>query len=110
MNTQPASKTSNLVYETFTAENGITFGVRLIYKGDYYGLRFMLKNEERKVLVEFYDTRYPHTIFGQFISRYYASTLLEGPVTGLNLQGNVPNWSIDAGTMDKINQFILKNL
>ena len=29
-----------------------------------------------KMLVSFYDTRYNHTQYGQFIGRYYATTLL----------------------------------
>ena len=51
-------------------------------------------------VVEFYDKRYPmHGKPGQFISRYYVSTLREdhfdgAPARGLNLHGGVPEWTI----------------
>ena len=54
-------------------------------------------------LVEFYDGRYPHTPDGQFISRYYTSTLMEShagiPTGGLDLMGYVPTWKIDGRTL-----------
>jgi hypothetical protein len=54
-------------------------------------------------LVEFYDGRYPHTPDGQFISRYYSSTLLNShtgvPTGGLDLMGYEPAWKIDGRTM-----------
>lgn len=44
-------------------ENGVTFNVRIV------------KDKNGNRLVSFYDTRYPHTKYGQFISKYYALTL-----------------------------------
>ena len=58
-------------------------------------------------LVEFYDGRYPHTPDGQFISRYYASTLLEDPHTvGLDLMGYEPSWKVDGKTMKLVLNWI----
>lgn len=54
---------------------------------------------ENQPLVEFYDRRYPHTPDGQFVSRYYESTLLERMDLGLNLDGGIPDWRIDSVAM-----------
>lgn len=59
-------------------------------------------SDQRKV--EFYDTRYPHTIFGQHISAYYAETLLASDAVnhGLCLHGAVPEWNLSATTFSAI--------
>lgn len=51
--------------------------------------------------VEFFDRRYTFTEHGQFVSSYYRSTLLEDfpSGTGLDLQGGVDAWYVDAGNM-----------
>lgn len=75
------------------------FFVRIVRKGDRYGLKFCLTHNENEPMVEFYDSRYPHTEFGQFVSRYNANTLLEGDNTGLYLYGNEPAWTVSAEDM-----------
>jgi hypothetical protein len=50
--------------------------------------------------IEFYDSRYPHTPDGQFITRYYVSTLSlkdygRPQGSGLDLYGSEPDWKID---------------
>jgi hypothetical protein len=79
-------------------DDGRPWVVRLVFNGDKYGLDFKLTHKEEDPLVEFYDARYEHTNYGQFVSRYYASTLLNGelrqPGLGLNLDGGVPEWKI----------------
>ena len=60
-----------------TVEN---FNVRIVNAGDTYGRNDCLVNDKAK-LVEFYDKRYLQDSWmgrGQFVSRYYASTLLDG--------------------------------
>lgn len=61
-------------------------------------------------LVEFYDGRYPHTPDGQFITRYYASTLQNNhtgiPVGGLDLMGYESSWKVDGRTMKMILDWI----
>tara|TARA_R110002012_G_scaffold14105_3_gene59165 strand:+ start:209 stop:514 length:306 start_codon:yes stop_codon:yes gene_type:complete len=66
-----------------------------------------------KMLVSFYDTRYNHTQYGQFIGRYYASTLLglDGYGSGikdrgLNLHGGIDDWSINADNANHVVDFI----
>ena len=88
---------------TFTNnDNGITFKAVMIYEGDRYGRDNCLINDE-EALVEFYDTRFPHTKHGQFISRYFAKTLIGeceysyGDISnGMNLDGGIPSWTISA--------------
>jgi len=62
-------------------------------------------------LIEFYDSRYPHTPDGQFISRYYVSTFLESRSgVGLDLQGYVPDWKIDWKTKSLIRDWVTYHL
>ena len=87
------------------------FNVRIVNKGDKYGLDNCLTHEGDKPLVEFYDTRYPHTEFGQFVSRYYVETILNddgyGPKDcGLILHGGVPEWTLSAKDMDTVRNFL----
>lgn len=79
----------------------VTFNVRLVQKGDEYGLDNKLTHDEDEPLVEFYDTRYPHTEFGQFISRYYRKTLLGSPSVehGLDLHGGERAWVLSPKNM-----------
>jgi hypothetical protein len=87
------------------------FNVRVVNKGEKYGLNFCLTHKQEKPLVEFYDARYPHTEFGQFVSRYYVETILgedgygskEG---GLSLHGGIPEWTVSAKDMDIVRNFL----
>jgi len=84
------------------------FRVRLLSPGDAYGRQDCFTADE--VLVEFYDRTQDPIKFpqGQFISRYYASTLLksEAHVKGLCLHGGIPSWNVDAKTMAEIINWI----
>ena len=85
---------------TVTADNGVTFLVRIVREGERYGRNDCLTHDEPMPLVEFYDTRYPHTERGQFVSRYYADTIAAIPSgRGLDLDGGVPDWTIDGESM-----------
>lgn len=84
------------------ADNGdyAPLNVRVVHPGDAYGLDDVLTNDG-EAMVEFYDARYPHTEHGQFISRYYLSTLNErAPGTGLDLDGGIPDWSVTGDNCD----------
>ena len=78
-------------HKAFTAANGVRFTVRILREGDKYGRNECLKwGDNENFLggwgVEFYDARYPHTKYGQFVSRYYYDTLAKDRCkTGLNL-------------------------
>jgi len=85
--------------------NGVPFNSRIVRKGDSYGRNNCLTHTEDDPLVEFYDARYDHTELGQFVSSYYVSTLTgecewsfgsDSRETGLNLEGSVSDWFVDA--------------
>jgi len=84
------------------------FRLRIVRKGDRYGVNGCLTQSDERPVVEFYDMRYPHTQFGQFISSYYICTLLQSDKLGcgLNLHGGVPEWSISAKDMVAVKSFI----
>ena len=79
------------------------FTIRMVKPGEEYGRDMCLSNESGQCLVEFYDREYDFqteadgTILGQFVSRYYLSTLLSGydGSRGLNLDGGIKKWSLD---------------
>jgi hypothetical protein len=81
------------------------FNIRIVNMGDRYGLDDCLTNTKGP-MIEFYDSRYAHTPRGQFVSRYYLSTLLEREPAGLCLDGGVPAWTVSAEGMKKIMEYI----
>ena len=74
------------------------FNVRIVRHGDAYGLNDALIHEGAP-MVEFYDRRYPHTPRGQFVTRYFAHTLLDRPISGLVLDAGVISWTVNADDM-----------
>jgi len=90
------------------------FNVRIVNNGDKYGREFCLTHDEDKPMVEFYDRRYPHTQYGQFVSRYYVGTLLghDGfyggqPTGGLCLDGgNADSWTVSAEDMILVRAYL----
>ena len=86
------------------------FNVRIVKTGEKYGRNDCLVND-KAAMVEFYDSRYDHADFlgrGQFVSRYYVSTLLEESQypNGLSLDGGIPEWSVSADGMNQVLEFI----
>ena len=71
----------------------LTWAVRIVELNDKYGLNDCLTNTGSP-LVEFFDTRYEITNWGQFVSRYYLSTLVEGQSDRLCLDGGNHEWNI----------------
>jgi len=86
---------------------GVKFRVRIIRRGNHYGLNNCLTHDEDNALVEFWDGK-------QFVSRYYATTLLgedefgEGhsDTDGLSLQGDEPRWSIEGPQMARVRAWV----
>ena len=94
-------------------QNDVPMQVRVIVKGENYGLNATLVHDKDDPLVEFYDLRHPRDrpglINGQFISRYYLSTLLrknQDPLAGLCLEGRVPAWTVSARQMVHVRAFL----
>lgn len=84
---------------TTTGKTGRPFTVRIVREGDCYGLDDCLTHDDTDPLVEFYDASADPDKFGpqgQFVSRYYLSTLLEETdgERGIGLEGDLDYWSI----------------
>ena len=86
------------------------FNVRIVNKGDRYGRADCLTHDDDRPMVEFYDRRYQHGDWpdrGQFVSRYYVSTLLEVENRGLCLDGgNANEWSVSADGMAIVRAYL----
>jgi hypothetical protein len=93
---------------TIWSSRRVRFRVVIIEHGDKYGLNDSITHDSDEPLVEFYDTRYKHTEYGQFVSRYYLDTLLEKPSgQGLMLHGGVSDWVIDGNAMQVVTNWLL---
>ncbi len=105
-----------------TNSAGVPFEVRIIRKGERYGLNNMLVNDEGNkffnpkdpILVEFWDAGQDPAYFPggcQFTGGRYSLTTLvsrEGARSnaGLNLYGGEPRWSIDAKAMQSVCEWL----
>ena len=125
----------SITYKAIDPESGIRWCVRMVFIGDQYGLNHCLTYGDRECdqdkyddpLIEFYDMdsgaaaimrnsgdkteAYLAEEYGQFVSRYYYSTLRkqdplgEGDALtdwskrGLNLDGGVDRWSVSSEFM-----------
>ena len=87
------------------------FCVRLVREGVTYGRDRCLTHAKEDPLVEFYDTKYAgkkgFDPLGQFVSRYYLSTLQgRDHRLGLALHGREPAWSVPARAMTYVMQWL----
>ena len=94
-------------------DGGRPWAVRLVFSGMAYGLDFKLTHDKEQPLVEFYDARFEHTPYGQFVSRYYAETLLEGyekgrTAGGICLEGSVPDWNLSGAALGRVLDWVKK--
>lgn len=100
----------------FVNSEGRAFNVRHVPAGSGYGRDYAVENDE--AMIEFYDAtnlRLPDEskgydqsmAHGQFVSRYHISTLRDHPSgVGLNLDGGVSAWSVDAQSMDRVSAWL----
>lgn len=84
----------------------LTWLVRLVEPGDTYGKDFCLTNKGNEPYVEFYDIRYSHTDFGQFVQRYYKSSIMTEVASGLCLDFSEPEWAVSERCMDKVKEWL----
>lgn len=92
-----------------------SFNVRIVERGGKYGREMCLTHDEQEPLVEFYDASYNFEtdedgkVLGQFVSRYYMSTLA-GEYNGLNGLcldgGNADTWTIDKTSMKLVSDWL----
>jgi hypothetical protein len=117
--------------DDFTRSPGRVFNVRIVREGDRYGLDDCLVYDTASdkqfragdALVEFYDATQDPAKFGprgQFVARYYLSTLLgqdrwsanargRKGNTGLALDGGIAAWTLDGPALDAAIGFVLDN-
>ena len=119
----------SITYKAIDPESGIRWCVRIVFEGDDYGLNHCLTHDETEPMIEFYDmdsearikmsksgdktVAYLAEEYGQFVSRYYYSTLkMRDPLgkgsaltdwseRGLCLHGGVDGWSVSSEFMVK---------
>lgn len=92
-----------------------SFNVRIVEKGDKYGMGMCLTHDADDPLVEFYDASYNFDkdengrVLGQFVSRYYMSTLA-GEYTGVHGlcldMGNADSWTVDKTSMKLVGDWL----
>ena len=87
------------------ADNNITFNIVIVEKGEAYGLNNCLIAEN--TLVEFYDSRYNHSEYGQFVARYNLDTIKNyNTFYGLRLNTGSENWYVTHYNIQVIKEFI----
>lgn len=86
---------------TIKSVNGVEWNVMIVNSGDMDSHDCL---NDGAPLVEFFDGV-------NFVASYYVSTILEceAEKCGLNLDGGVPEWSIDASSMLKIITWLKEN-
>ncbi len=85
-------------------KTNLDWTVRIVFQGDRYGRDMCLVHDDAEPMIEFYDAEHDFDkdvdgrVLGQFVSRYDSETLIDGrdKLSGLNLDGGVPKWSINA--------------
>lgn len=57
-----------------------------------------------KYEIKLYDTRFPHTPHGQFVTSYYASTLADIPDASatLALDFDIPDWTLSGPAVQQL--------
>ena len=104
-------------------ESGKFWTVRIVAKGDKYGLKMCLTHDENYTLVEFYNAAHScekspdNEVLGYFVSRYDAETLLSdeysppiGNGQGLNLDGGQRDCTINGKAMIIVSDFLKRYL
>ena len=104
----------NKIAKFYDNERGQPWTIRIVEEGDKYGRDDCLTYEKDEPVVEFYDADNPFTIdapsgtvLGQFVSRYYISTIADGGSGGLDLMGYEPKWKMNALVMDNVRAYLM---
>ena len=104
----------NKIAKFYDNERGQPWTIRILEQGDAYGRDDCLIHDKDEPTVEFYDADNEHTIdkpsgtmLGQFVSRYYISTIADGGRGGMDLMGYEPKWKIDPLMMDNVRDYLM---
>ena len=95
------------VLQITNEDTGVKFNVRLLEQGEAWGQDDKLRYEEKEPAIEFYDARYPHTILGQFITRYNIHTIAEHRGE-LLLYADIKAWRITRANMEEIAGWLME--
>ena len=105
----------NKIAKFIDNERSQPWTIRIVEEGDKYGRDDCLTYEKEEPVIEFYDGENlfdeqasDGTMMGQFVSRYYISTIMDGKGGGLNLMGYEPKWQIESLAMDSVRDYIQK--
>ena len=112
-----ARERSTPVEMRFINHNQRPFRVKLVFDEPSHGTSYDAKGKPEPPTyhptVQFYDMTHADapakTSFkdkGQFVSSYYAATLMEHPRGGLDLHGGEQAWQIDGHSMDQVRVWI----
>lgn len=71
-----------------------TWVIRLIRKGDAYGLNDKLTHDHALPMVEFFRHEQGNEDKRFFVSRYYVETLLKSNANGIQLEGRDPAFTL----------------
>ncbi len=82
--------------------------IKIIAKNDAYGRDDCLTHDDDELMVEFYDGRYIEGFDpeGQFVSRYNLSTIAQETYRGINLDGGIASWTINAPVMVEVRKWL----
>lgn len=94
------------VFSVIDADTKLKWNCRVVRKGERYGKGDCLVHDKEDALIEFFDARYPVTDSGQFVSRYYVTTLLNRPANGLLLDTGSPDWRLSAATVEAVKDWV----
>lgn len=86
------------------------FNVRLVKKGERYGVFDCFVHDDDRPLVEFFDSTKPlHGALGQFVSRYYCETFLSASTRhGLLLDTGSSNWFLSPEQVTLAKEFVVQ--
>ena len=97
---------------TIRNDDGRPFNVITIRTGENYGRTNALTADAP--MVEIYDASQDKDVFGergQFVSRYYLSTLAEGAADkGIHLDGGVSTWHINATNKAEVIAYAVREI
>lgn len=86
----------------------VTFNIRIVSKGDHYGLGDKLIYENDRECIEFYDSRFTNIHkLGQFIACYDIDSILEHKGK-LLLYTSVSDWQVSHQNILDIQRFITR--
>ena len=94
------------------------FAARLVFQGERYGRHRCLVHGEPEPMVEVYDRNYcghsweagSFSPIGQFVNRYYVSTILGHSSHPLDLDAGVKAWTVDQAGVAKLHKWLLQVL